>query len=92
MGNQKIMKFVLGHIFTTPAVNEVLSIDEIYDLLIRHGTLEQGELGEEDYKMNLDAVKNGDRIFSCFKKHDEKFYVITEWDRSITTVLKPEEY
>lgn len=85
-------KFVFGHIFTTPTVNKELSIDQIWSLLEKHGRLEQGELGDEDYQINLRAIENGDRIFSCFKVQDERYYVITEWDRSVTTVLKPDEY
>ena len=87
-----MQKFSFGQVVMTNGVSGELGLDEIFDLLTRHGELEQGELGDEDYQMNLRAVEEGDRVFSCYRVRGERYYVITEWDRSATTILKPEEY
>ena len=51
------------------------------------------ELDEKDIEANNEAVANGERILSAYHlKDDTKLYVITEWDRSATTILRPEEY
>ena len=48
---------------------------------------------EEDKQMNEAAIENGnDRIFATYNTCEGKIYIITEWDRSVTTILFPEEY
>jgi hypothetical protein len=43
--------------------------------------------------MNNEAIETGeDRIFSCYHYYSKKIYVITEWDRSYTTIMFAEEY
>jgi hypothetical protein len=52
-----------------------------------------GELDEEDLAANERALIDGSRLFSIYYSSSYvKFYVITEWDRSVTTVLLPHEY
>lgn len=46
----------------------------------------------EDKQANRDAITHGFRIFSAYKIFDEKLWVITEADRSATTLLLPSEY
>ena len=66
---------------------------EPVDLLIRHVTGDWGELDEEDKKENELSVKEGFRILSAYElETDVKVWVITEWDRSVTTILLPSEY
>jgi hypothetical protein len=83
--------FELGTVVATPSALELLGHNMV-DVLISHADLEQGELGDEDHNSNVEAVECGLRILSKFKLDGTSFYVITEWDRSITTVLLPEEY
>ena len=70
----------------------------ISNLLDKHFNLEQGDLDDSDYQQNLDAVKRNEeghlqaRIFSAYKLDNVKFWVITEWDESATTLLLPSEY
>jgi hypothetical protein len=99
-------KFQLGQIVATQgAIHEVQEREnEIFaQLLKKHSNLEQGDLCDEDYQQNLDAVKNEgkkdnngelmqDRVFSSYKIGEIKFWVISEWDRSVTTILLPSEY
>ena len=64
----------------------------ITDLLARHALLDPGDLPREDIAANRRAVKHGLRIFSAYTVNGVRFWVITEWDRSCTTVLLPSEY
>jgi hypothetical protein len=57
----------------------------------KHG--DWGELPPEDVAANEWAVLEGSRVFSAYRTRlDETLWVITEWDRSVTTLLLPEEY
>ena len=63
------------------------------ELLLRHVTGDWGDLDDEDKKENELSVKEGFRILSAYKLGtDVKVWVITEWDRSATTILLPDEY
>lgn len=63
----------------------------------RHRTGDWGDLGKEDKALNDSAVQNGDdRILSAYilptSNGPKKVYIITEWDRSVTTILFADEY
>lgn len=64
--------------------------------LNRHQKGDWGDLGDEDKDLNDQAIKNGDRILSAYllptSEGKKKVYIITEHDRSITTVLFASEY
>lgn len=61
--------------------------------LARHAAGDWGDLCDEDWHTNNEAPKNGARLFSAYHSDDGvKFWIITEADRSVTTVLLPEEY
>ncbi len=61
--------------------------------LIRHAQGDWGDVCKEDWKTNNDALKNGLRLLSSYKlPDDKKIWIITEWDRSVTTLLFPEDY
>ena len=61
-------------------------------LLSRHQRGDWGDLDKEDKQANDQALTLGDRIFSAYQLETAKFWVITEADRSATTILLPEEY
>ncbi len=61
-------------------------------LLYRHQTGDYGDLGKDDLKANADAITHGERILSRYTVGEEDYYVITEWDRSLTTVMLVGEY
>ena len=61
-------------------------------LLRRHLTGDWGDVCEEDAKENEFSVENGLRILSSYKLGDDKVWLITEADRSVTTFLLPEGY
>ena len=86
--------FELGAICCTPGADEALTAAgvNIMDLLARHAQLEPGDLPAADVKQNLHSLETDGRIFSAYTVNGTRFWVITEWDRSCTTVLLPSEY
>lgn len=61
--------------------------------LQRHAAGDWGDVCDEDKKLNDDAAAGGEaRLLSAYTVDGEKVWVITEWDRSVTTVLFPSEY
>ena len=85
--------FPLGHIVGTPGALELLKPEEIVSMLRRHMTGDWGDLCEEDRATNDNALLDGGRLFSAYEREGgERFWVITEADRSVTTILLPSEY
>lgn len=87
--------FSLGQLFMTHGAIEAL--EEAGQLpqgfISRHARLEKGELCDADHKENLFSADKSLRIFSAFKTaKGEKLWIITEADRSATTLLLPSEY
>ena len=92
--NQAKPLFKLGQTVATPGALEAMEQAAIspMDLLRRHQRGDWGDLGNEDKQSNDQALSLGDRIFSAYQFDRIKFWVITECDRSATTILLPEEY
>ncbi len=93
-GNQKQL-FPLGHVVMTPGAAG-LGVD-LMPYLNRHATGDWGELDVFDKRQNDTAVKEGYRILSAYhvsseNGETERIWIITESDRSATTVLLPSEY
>ena len=87
--------FDLGQTVATPGALSALGKAEESPItyLIRHVTGDWGDLPEEDVQENEFSLENGFRIFSAYHTaNGVKFYVITEYDRSVTTILLPQEY
>lgn len=88
-------KFSLGMIVATPGALEALdrAATNAEDLLIRHQNWDWGDIPVEDAEQNEFAVTQGLRILSSYTLEDgERVWIITEWDRSVTTLLLPSEY
>ncbi|WP_186057100.1 hypothetical protein [Burkholderia gladioli] len=88
-------RFKLGRIFATPAAIDVMNAARvsIIDLLIRHVRGDWGDLSESDREQNELAVEAGSRILSSYVLADgQTVWLITEWDRSVTTLLLPGDY
>ena len=91
--NQPPVKLVpLGRTVATPAVLDAVPFLEIQIALDRHRRHDWGDVCEKDRKRNDQALKTGERLLSVYKSGDMKFWIITEWDRSVTTVLLPSDY
>lgn len=92
---QNTIHFPLGQALLTPGAIEALEDagQSPHEFVTRHAMLEQGELSAEDHRENLFSVDKHLRIFSAFKtQQGTKLWVITEADRSATTILLPCEY
>ena len=88
-----IPKFPLGTLRITPNAIEQLSPAEMFPSLVRHTFGDWGELEREDREANERALQEGGRLVSRFRTEaGVPFYIITECDRSFTTVLLPEDY
>ena len=92
------MKIVnLGKTVATAGVsnwvkNNPSTMDAVIAALHRHENGDWGEVDKEDWELNNQAVESGNRLLSSYVIEGEKIWIITEWDRSSTTVLFPSEY
>jgi hypothetical protein len=88
--------FPLGQVVATPGAISLLEDNGLNpsDFLTRHVTGDFGDLCHEDKQANQEALVEGFRIFSSYFINDQedKLWIITEADRSVTTLLLPEEY
>ncbi|KDB08045.1 hypothetical protein LIG30_2844 [Burkholderia sp. lig30] len=87
-------RFKLGRIFATPDALEVIAKAQvsIIDLLIRHVRGDWGELSESDRQQNELSIEAGLRLLSNYHLPDQtRILVITEWDRSHTTIERLDE-
>ena len=89
--------FLAGQTVATPGA--LAAIEEAgqspLDFIDRHLRGDWGNVPQEDAELNTLALDPADpaRILSSYKTHKgARLWVITEWDRSVTTVLLPEEY
>ena len=88
-------RFALGQTFITPGAQEVLesSGETAIQFLRRHVSGDWGEVSEEDAQENELSLREGFRLLSAFRTKDQKaIWIITEADRSATTILLPSEY
>lgn len=89
-------KFSLGQLVATPAALEamVCAEDSADKYLRRHLNGDWGDCGTEDSKANDTALLAGDeRLLSVYHLKDKtKIWIITEADRSVTTILLPSDY
>ena len=89
-------RFRPGQVVMTLGVNELVRQGLIHPVsfLRRHLRGDWGDLSENDRRQNNTALKSGeDRLFSSYRVSSGlKLWIITEWDRSVTTLLLPDEY
>ena len=84
----------LGRVVATPGALNLLrnSGGHPFEYLARHATGDWGELCAFDRRQNEIALREGYRVLSSYPVGSECVWVITEADRSVTTILLPEEY
>jgi hypothetical protein len=84
----------LGRVVATPGALKLLLVagEDPYDYLARHASGDWGELCAFDRRQNERALRKGERIFSSYKTSAGRCWIITEADRSVTTIPLPEEY
>jgi len=86
--------FMLGEIALTQGVNKLVNGDHslLHPFLMKHVSGQWGDLAEEDKQANDDALKEGGRLMSAYHLPQGKIWIVTEADRSSSTILLPSEY
>jgi hypothetical protein len=88
-------RFELGAVVATPGAEEALTLagQTPWVFLARHARGDWGHVSSDDWQENEFSIKNGLRLMSVYQTaKEETLWVITEADRSATTLLLPEEY
>ena len=86
-------RFAPGRLVATPAALNAVLRSEMMDALWRHLHCDWGDVSAEDARRNDQALHHRERLFSAYHTRDNvKFWIITEEDRSATTILLPEDY
>ena len=86
-------KFKLGQLVATPGALEALDEESFWPYIKRHANGDWGDICAEDKAENELSLKEGFRLLSAYHLPDGcKIWIITEADRSATTILLPEEY
>jgi len=90
---REVVTVQLGSVCVTRKAARRLDKDEAFAALGRHMGGDWGNVEYQDWKSNDEALEFGGRIVSSYRdRHLQKFWIITEADRSLTTILLPEEY
>lgn len=92
-------RFELGQTVVTATIDGRMKSDKnfkdfIFKSLEKYTSCDWGDTCDEDKQLNDASVRDGERILAVYiyPKTGEKIWIITEWDRSSTTVLFPNEY
>lgn len=91
-------KFKKGEWRTTRKIANACDKDpvfnkEVLQSIVRYANKDWGEMSESDKQANDNAIKDEDsRIFAAYETKKGKIYIITEWDRSYTTIMFANEY
>jgi len=85
-------RFNLGRLRITQNVASAMPADEIIKALERHAAGDWGAVDQSTWQQNDQALRNGKRLFSVYQSSaGQRFWIITEADRAVTTVLLPED-
>lgn len=90
--------FDIGELVMTNGVMELVQADplirvqQLATALFAYIHNDWGDVDDEDWETNDNSVRLGNRILAQYEVSGERIWIITEWDRSVTTVLLPEEY
>ncbi len=86
-------KLEVGQLGITPGAQELIPMNEVQTALNRHVSGDWGSVCEDDSAQNEWALKNEARLMSVYESESgESFWIITEADRSSTTILLPSDY
>ena len=91
--------FSLGQLVATRGVDDLMNRDLAFRAFVqlslgKYVNCDWGDVCDEDWKQNDDSIRDGERIHASYYhiESQTKIWIITEWDRSVTTILFPEEY
>ena len=84
----------LGKVLATPGALQLLrdAGEDPSGYLARHVSGDWGELDAHDRRANERSLERGWRVLSSYTVGEGRVWVITEADRSVTTILLPDEY
>ena len=86
-------RFPLGQVVITQGALNDLPAEEVQESLLRHAEGDWGDVCKEDWALNDEALEHESRLMSSYRtKKGVRFWIITEWDRSVTTIFLPLEY
>ena len=86
------MRFPLGQVLCTPRIRDELGWIPMLEFIARHMEGDWGDVSIADHSANNIALETGERLLSAYDTVAGRVWVITEADRSATTVLFPDEY
>ena len=88
-----VPQFPLGEVVVTPGAALGLDPKDVQTSIARHTRGDWGELEPDERRLNDERLEKGGPLASIYKdSRGIKFYILTESDRSVTTILLPEEY
>lgn len=87
----------LGEIYMTRGIDDAIRENpgfeaEVRQAFLRYLNCDWGDLCQDDIDLNTQALATGERILALYTTSEGKIYIITEWDRSVTTILFTDEY
>jgi hypothetical protein len=86
-------RFLLGQLVITTNASQTLNAVDVTTAIRRHAAGDWGNVDEHDKAANDQSLAKGSRILSAYTASDgTRFWIISEADRSVTTVLLPEDY
>ena len=93
MTSPRLLPVPLGQLVMTPAAAAALAQPDVVTALRRHASGDWGEVDDDDRRANDAALTDGTRLLSAYTSAGgTSFWIITEADRSSTTILLPSEY
>lgn len=92
-GPEAAPRFPLGEVVTAEGASWTIDVRNIREALARHQRGDWGDCCPEDWQANEEALRDGHGLHSVYRSwKGDVFWILTEPDRSVTTVLLPEEY
>lgn len=89
----RLPRFDLGRLYLTSNAARTVPVQEVLHAVARHAAGDWGLLSAQDWQHNEEALRQGNRLVSVYRSRaGQRFYVITEASRDLTTVLLPEDY
>lgn len=90
-------QFELGQVVTTAEIYEAMQEHrgfklDVIEALLKYRNRDWGDTSDGDKEANDWALDNGDRLLAAYETGQGRIWIITEWDRSVTTILFPHEY
>lgn len=92
LDNSRKSPFTLGQITVTQAISELLSPVQIYHLIEQQLSYDWGNTCQSDWLLNDNAINEHGRVISLHSVDNEDIFIITEADRSTTTIMFAYEY